>query len=143
MGISATIRNASDDYIQWYDFYAGMFNLFFSVRRGSSVRRPTRLSSPTVLSAGASRTSRRSSSSTPTPVLHGHRGLPRQRHSVPHLARRRYPGFAAALLAHQQQCFRFAISLGCNSDEGGYFDNVDDGVRGPAGVPGRRALATP
>src|SRR5262249_4824928 len=34
------------------------------------------------------------------------------------------PDSIRIFLAHQQQCFRFAISLGCNSNEGGYFDNA-------------------
>src|ERR1041385_6282123 len=34
------------------------------------------------------------------------------------------PDSLRSFLAHQQQCFRFAISLGCNSNEGGYFDNA-------------------
>jgi hypothetical protein len=78
MGISATIRNASDDYIQWYDMYAGMFNLFFSGNswgfgsqcypaqqpNGAECWGQPNFGSIIVFKPRA-------------PVLHGHRGLPR------------------------------------------------------------------
>jgi hypothetical protein len=44
-------------------------------------------------------------------------------------------------LAHQQQCFRFGLSLGCNSDEGGYFDNVSLAFVDLPGVPGQASAA--
>jgi hypothetical protein len=44
-------------------------------------------------------------------------------------------------LAHQQQCFRFAISLGCNSNEGGYFDNVSVAFVDLPGVPGQASAS--
>jgi hypothetical protein len=39
--------------------------------------------------------------------------------------------------SHQQQCFRFAISLGCNSNEGGYFDNMTMAFVDVPGTPGQ------
>src|SRR6266567_1033601 len=47
------------------------------------------------------------------------------------------PDSLRLFLAHQQQCFRFAITLGCNSNEGGYFDNVTLAFVDLVGVPGQ------
>jgi hypothetical protein len=47
------------------------------------------------------------------------------------------PDSVRVFLAHQQQCFRFAISLGCNSNEGGYFDNIALAFVDLPNVPGQ------
>src|SRR5262249_50306023 len=44
--------------------------------------------------------------------------------------------------AHTQQCFRFAISLGCNSNAGGYFDNVSLAFVDLPGVPGQASAGS-
>jgi hypothetical protein len=46
------------------------------------------------------------------------------------------PDSVRVFVAHQQQCFSFAISLGCNSHDGGYFDNVSLAFVDQPGVPG-------
>ena len=124
-GITATIAHASDDYLLWYDIYAGMFNLQFSgeswyfgfqaypatqangakcwgqLRYGGGILfYPEPLCFTDVEGAGGNG----------TPLLTSNAS------GIPDSLR--------VFLAHQQQCFRFAISLGCNSNEGGYFDNV-------------------
>jgi hypothetical protein len=52
------------------------------------------------------------------------------------------PDSLRVFLAHQQQCFRFAISLGCNSYEGGYFDNVAVAFVDYPGAPGQASAAS-
>ena len=138
MGITATIASASDDYIVWYDLYAGMFNLQFSgetwnfgsqcypatsangCKEWGAIRYPGFIVfnpepqcftdfEPARGNGTAFRTSNPS-------------GI---------------PDSLRVFLAHQQQCFRFAISLGCNSNEGGYFDNVAQAFVDLPGVPGQ------
>jgi hypothetical protein len=134
MGLTASIVNASDNVYLAYDIYAGMFNLSFSGESwvfGSQIY--------------------------PAAMVNGGRCW----------AQLRFPGFIVfnpepqcftdfepltlstsliepnlpdsmrVFLAHQQQCFRFAISLGCNSNEGGYFDNVSVAFVDRPGIPGQ------
>jgi hypothetical protein len=138
MGISATVRNASDDYIQWYDMYAGMFNLFFSGETwvfGSQCY-------PSQQPNGAEVWGQ---PNFPTFILfnpepqcftdiEGFRD-----NSTPFRTSRAggIPDSLRLFWNHQQQCFRFAISLGCNSDEGGYFDNLTMAFVDLPGSPGQ------
>jgi hypothetical protein len=52
------------------------------------------------------------------------------------------PDSLRVFLNHQQQCFRFAVSLGCNSNEGGYFDNVSLAFIDLPGVPGQASAGS-
>jgi hypothetical protein len=52
------------------------------------------------------------------------------------------PDSLRLFMSHQQQCFRFAISIGCNSSEGGYFDNVTMSFVDVPGVPGQASAST-
>ncbi len=138
MGISATIVNASDDYIQFYDMYAGMFNLFFSGETwifGSQ-------SYPAQQLNGAKCWGQPNFPGfivfNPEPQcftdLEGFfdNGTPFRTSNTSGI-----PDSLRIFLGHQQQCFRFAISLGCNSDEGGYFDNATLAFVDVPGVPGQ------
>ena len=143
MGISATIRNASDDIVLWYDMYAGMFNLFFSgetwIFGGQTY--------PAIQPNGAEVWGQLQFPNfivfNPEPQcftdLEGFidNGVP--------LNTSRAGGIPDSLrmyLGHQQQCFRFAISLGCNSNEGGYFDNATVAFIDLPGVPGQASAGS-
>jgi hypothetical protein len=143
MGISATIRNASDDIIIWYDMYAGMFNLFFS--------------GETWIFGGQTYPAQQNNGGE----CWGHPQFPGFivfnpepqcftdlegfiSNGVP-LNTSRAGGIPDSLriyLGHQQQCFRFAISLGCNSNEGGYFDNATVAFVDEPGVPGQASAGS-
>jgi len=137
-GISATIRNATDDYILWYDMYAGMFNLFFSGNTWifgsqcfpSQQQNGAEIWGQPNFIAGIA--------FNPEPQcftdIQGFRG-----NGSPFRTSRAggIPDSLRLYMAHQQQCFRFAISLGCNSNEGGYFDNVTMAFVDLPGVPGQ------
>jgi hypothetical protein len=116
-------RHATDDIVLWYDMYAGMFNLSFSGNAGSTDTRATR---------AAGERARRSGPAgilglvifNPEPqcftdfepfAATSSRSSPRIR---------RHPGLAPRVPEPPAAVLRFAISLGCNSNEGGYFDNV-------------------
>ena len=47
------------------------------------------------------------------------------------------PDSLRCFVEHESECFRFAITLGCNSNEGGYFDNVAQAFVDRPGVPGQ------
>jgi len=124
MGITATIANATDDQIIWYDLYAGMFNLSFS---GESWNFGTQ-AYPALQPNGAKVWGQPRYGGfivfNPEPQcftdLEGCRdnGTPILTSNPSGI-----PDSLRIFFAHQQQCFRFAISLGCNTNEGGYFDN--------------------
>jgi hypothetical protein len=136
-GITATIANASDDYVLWYDLYAGMFNLSFSGETwsfGSQCYPATMpnggkcwgqpLFSTIVFNPepqcftdweGARDNGREFITSNPS----------------------RIPDSLRVFVGHQQQCFRFAITIGCNSNAGGYFDNVSEAFIDKPGIPGQ------
>jgi hypothetical protein len=142
-GISATIRNVSDDYLLVYDIYAGMFNLSFS---GNSWVFGSQ-SYPAIQPNGAEVWGQPAFPGflifNPEPQCftdiqgfldNGSPFRPSWYGSIPDSVR--------ILLAHQQQCFRFSISLGCNSNEGGYFDNVTMAFVDVPGVPGQASAAS-
>src|SRR5262249_7307937 len=138
MGISATIANATDDQQIWYDLYAGMFNLSFtgeSWNFGSQAYPATQPNGAKVWGGV------RYGSILPFDPLpqcftdvEGFRdeGMPILTSNPSGI-----PDSLRIFLAHQQQCFRFAISLGCNSNEGGYFDNVAFALVDRPGQPGQ------
>jgi len=122
MGLTASIVNASDDIVLVYDIYAGMFNLEFTGESWSFGVQAYPAIMPNGGKCWGQPRFPGTISSNPEPQCFTD-----------------YEGFAAngipifsdlppeslrVFIAHQQQCFRFAISLGCNSNEGGYFDNV-------------------
>src|SRR5262245_823895 len=142
-GISSTIRNASDDYIIWYDIYAGMFDLFFSGNSWTFGHQ----SYPAQQANGAEVWGQVFLCAcivfNPEPQcftdFEGARAT-----GVPFVTSRAggIPDSVRVVLGHQQQCFRFAISLGCNSNEGGYFDNVSLAFVDLPGVPAQASAAS-
>src|SRR5262245_3229314 len=144
MGISATIRNASDDYSVRYDIYAGMFNLFFS---GNTWRAPAHQLYPTVQLNGAEAWGglRFPSGIIFTPEPQCFSDIAGQRdYGIPFATSRPggIPDSLRLFIGHQQQCFRFAITLGCNSNEGGYFDNLSLAFIDLPGVPGQASAGS-
>jgi len=138
MGISATIRNVTDDYVKWYDMYAGMFNLFFTGESwifGSQCY-------PAIQPNGAEIWGQPNFGGfilfNPEPQcftdIEGVRD-----NGTPFKTSRPggIPDSVRIFFGHQQQCYRFAITLGCNSDEGGYFDNATMAFVDLPGAPGQ------
>jgi hypothetical protein len=137
MGITASIASASDDYLLCYDLYAGMFNLAFSgeswvfgsqcypATQPNGARCWGQLASPAFIIFN------------PEPQcftdVMGFRNNGSSFHTSNPSG---IPDSVRVFVAHQQQCFRFAISLGCNSHDGGYFDNVSLAFVDQPGVPG-------
>jgi len=141
-GITNSIANASDDVILWYDMYAGMFNLSFSGESwvfGSQCypsQMPNgglcwgQLQFPGFIVFNPEPqcfTDFEPFAGNLTPFLTSKTGL---------------PDSLRVYLGHQQQCFRFAISLSCNSNEGGYFDNVSVAFVDLPGVPGQASASS-
>ena len=134
-GITATIAAASDNILLWYDIYAGMFNLQFS---GESWNFGGQTYPATSINGckewGAVRYSgfilfnpEPQCFTDFEPLLN--LGF--------HTCCSGIPDSLRVFLAHQQQCYRFAISLGCNSNDGGYFDDVSVAFVDLPGVPGQ------
>lgn len=138
MGISASIASASDDIMIWYDIYAGMFNLQFSGETWSFGSQ----SYPAIQPNGAKVWGQPDYPGfivfNPEPQCFvdvepfAGNGKPLRTANASGI-----PDSLRFFLAHQQQCFRFAISLGCNSNEGGYFDNATLAFVDLPGVPGQ------
>jgi hypothetical protein len=142
MGITASIANASDDWVLWYDLYAGMFNLSFSGESWDFGAQcyPAKMGNGGACWAGLAFppfivfnpepqcfTDFEPFLGNGTPFVHTNIGL---------------PDSLRLYVNHQQQCFRFAISLGCNSNEGGYFDNVSLAFVDQPGVPGQASASS-
>lgn len=138
MGLTASIVNASDDIMIWYDIYAGMFNLQFSGETWAFGSQ----SYPAIQPNGAKCWGQPDFPGfivfNPEPQCFvdvegfAGNGKPLRTSNASGI-----PDSLRFFLAHQQQCFRFAISLGCNSNEGGYFDNASLAFVDVPGVPGQ------
>ncbi|HEY6195699.1 MAG TPA: FlgD immunoglobulin-like domain containing protein [Candidatus Eisenbacteria bacterium] len=142
-GITATIANASNDYLLRFDIYTGMFNLSFTGESwvfGSQ-------SYPAMQANGARCWAQPAFPGflvmNPEPQCmmdlegffnNGTPFLTSNPNGIPDSLR--------LFLAHQQQCFRFGVSLGCNSNEGGYFDNVTLAFNDLPGVPGQASATS-
>ena len=138
MGITATIAAASDDIIVWYDLYAGMFNLQFSGETWNFGSQSYPATQPNGAKCWGQPAYPGFIVFNPEPQCFTDfepfigNGTP--------LVTSNPGGIPDSLkfwFAHQQQCFRFAISLGCNSNEGGYFDNASLAFVDLPGVPGQ------
>jgi hypothetical protein len=143
MGISATIRNASDDYALFYDFYAGMFNIAFSGQswiNGHMVY-------PVAQQNGAEVWGQLRFPGfiffNPEPQCFTDIAGARD-YGIPYATSRAggIPDSLRVFSGHQQQCYRFAISLGCNSNEGGYWDNMSVAFIDVPGVPGQASAGS-
>ncbi|MEQ1832228.1 MAG: hypothetical protein ABL977_04170, partial [Candidatus Eisenbacteria bacterium] len=138
-GISASIASASDDWILWYDMYAGMFNLSFSGNSwvfghqcypGVQVGNAGKAWGQPAVGGFIVFNPEPQCFTDFEPVLGN--GTPFRTSNPSGI-----PDSVRILLAHQQQCFRFGISLGCNSNEGGYFDNACLAFVDLPGTPGQ------
>jgi hypothetical protein len=137
-GITATIANASDDYVLWYDMYAGMFNLSFT---GESWNFGSQCYPATMPNGGTCWGGVHYGGIMPFDPepqcftdFEGARA-----NGMPFLTSNPsgIPDSLRIFVAHQQQCFRFAITVGCNSNAGGYFDNVCEAFVDVPGLPGQ------
>jgi len=143
MGISATIRNASDDYIVRYDIYAGMFNLFFTGNAWNVGNQAYPSQQPNGAECWGQPSTTGVLFSNPEPEcftdVFGFRDF-----ALPFRTSRAggIPDSVRIFFLHQQQCFRFSISLGCNSNEGGYFDNATLAFVDLPGVPGQASAGS-
>ncbi|MEQ1831562.1 MAG: FlgD immunoglobulin-like domain containing protein [Candidatus Eisenbacteria bacterium] len=138
-GITASIAAASDDIMLWFDVYAGMFNLAFTGNSwvfGSQTYPAAQIGNNGL--AWGQPNFPGFIVSTPEPQCFtdvepfAGNGTPLRTSNFTGI-----PDSIRFFLAHQQQCFRFAISLGCNSSDGGYFDNASLAFVDLPGVPGQ------
>jgi hypothetical protein len=134
-GITATIAVASDNILLWYDIYAGMFNLAFS---GESWNFGLQ-TYPAIMPNGGKCWGQlqRDGFLVFNPEPQCFTDAEPLLSTLPFGFGSGIPDSMRVYLSHQQQCFRFAISLGCNSNEGGYFDNVSVAFVDKPGVPGQ------
>lgn len=138
MGITSSIASASDDIMIWYDIYAGMFNLQFSGETWSFGSQSYPATQPNGAKVWGQPDYPGFIVFNPEPQCFtdvepfAGNGKPLRTSNASGL-----PDSLRFFLAHQQQCFRFAISLGCNSNEGGYFDNASLAFVDIPGVPGQ------
>jgi len=138
MGLTSTIVNATDDIYIWYDIYAGMFNLQFSGETWSFGSQSYPATQPNGAKIWGQPDYPGFIVFNPEPQCFtdfegfAGNGKPLRTSNASGI-----PDSLRFFLAHQQQCFRFAISLGCNTNEGGYFDNATLAFVDVPGVPGQ------
>jgi hypothetical protein len=137
MGISSTIANATDDYVLWYDLYAGIFNFSFT----GDAWRFGHQCYPAMMPNGGKCWGQLTASTlifNPEPQcftdLEGFRidGIPFRTSNPSGI-----PDSVRICLTHEQVCFRFGVTLGCNSSDGAYFDNVALAFIDRPGQPGQ------
>jgi hypothetical protein len=142
-GISSSIRSVSDDYILWYDIYAGMFNLSFAGNSwvfGSQCY-------PGIQPNGAECWGQPNFPSFPVfnPEPQCFTDIEGFRDNGTPFRTSRAGGIPDSLrlyVAHRQECFRFSITLGCNSNDGGYFDNIAMAFVDVPGSPGQASASS-
>ena len=137
-GVNSTIASPSDDYILYYDLYAGAANLFFT---GISWVMGWQ-AYPARQQNGATTWTDRAYPGfilfNPEPQcfsdIEGFRdnGFPFNTSNPGGI-----PDSLKLLMGVTQQCFRFNITLGCHSDEGMYFDNIALAFVDLPNVPGQ------
>ena len=132
-GLTASIVDVTDDIYVWYDIYAGMFNLNFSGNAWTfgSACYPARMNNGgyawgELIPFGFQLFNPEPQCFWDIEALNGNGVLGTINPSG-------VPDSLRIWFGHNQQCFRFAVSLGCNSADGCYFDNVSVGF---ADVPG-------
>jgi hypothetical protein len=137
MGITSSIAAASDDIIIWYDIYAGMFNLQFTGETwawGAQCYPATQVNGAKIWGQPEFSTivfNPEPQCFTDFEPFAGN-GRPLRTSNLSGI-----PDSLRIFFAHQQQCFRFSLTLGCNSNEGGYFDNASVAFVDLPGVPGQ------
>jgi hypothetical protein len=143
MGLRQSIASTSDDIVLWYDIYAGMFNLSFTGNLWTFGHQ----SYPATMANGAKCWGQPAFTSivlfSPEPqCFTDFEGFTNS--LAPPLTSNPsgIPDSLRVFLNHQQTCFRFAISLGCNSSDGGYFDNVSLAFIDQPGIPGQASASS-
>src|SRR5262249_35858891 len=124
-GITATIANASDDYVLYYDLYAGMFNLSFTGMSWVYGQQTYPATQPNGCTTwGARRYPGFILFSPQQQCFTDFEGYRDDAFPFVTSNPSGIPDSLHILIGVTSQCFRFAITLGCNSNEGGYFDNI-------------------
>jgi hypothetical protein len=142
-GMRQSIARATDDVYIWYDMYAGMFNLSYSGNTWTFGNQAYPARMPNGGLCWGQPTFSSIIVFNPEPQCFtdfepmAGNGLPILTSNASGI-----PDSLRMFLNHQQQCFRFAISLGCNSNEGGYFDNVSVAFVDLPGVPGQASAGS-
>jgi hypothetical protein len=142
MGITSSIVNTSDDIILWYDLYAGAANLSFTGISWVFGHQ----SFPGISTNGSKEWGNRQYPGfiifNPEPQCFtdfepfAGDGFPLKTSNVGP------PDSLRLLIGVTQQCFRFAISLGCNSNDGMYFDNISLAFVDQPGIPGQASATS-
>ncbi len=127
-GLTETIVDVTDDFYIWYDLYAGMFNLNFTGNSWVFAAQSYPATMP--VTGGKCWGDIRWPTFqifNPEPQcfqdwepLYGYALIATSNPSG-------VPDSLRIVMGVNQQCFRFAVSLGCNSSEGAYFDNISLG----------------
>ena len=137
-GITASIASASDDWILWYDIYAGMFNLTFTGISWVWGYQAYPALQPNGCKGWGERQYPSFIVFNPEPQCFTDfepyigNGFPFRTSNPSGI-----PDSLRQLIGVTSQCFRFNITLGCNSNEGGYFDNIAIAFVDLPGVPGQ------
>jgi hypothetical protein len=138
MGMRQSIARATDDIILCYDVYAGMFNFSFSGEAWTFGNQSYPALQPNGAKCWGQPNFPGFVVSNPEPqCFTDFQPFAASQVSMLTSNPTGIPDSLRVLLNHQQQCFRFAISLGCNSNEGGYCDNVTVAFVDRPGVPGQ------
>ena len=138
MGIRGSIAAASDDILIWYDIYAGMFNLQFSGETWAFGSQSYPATQPNGAKIWGQPKYPGFIVFNPEPqCFTDWEGFAGNGQPLATSNPGGIPDSLRFFLAHQQQCFRFAISLGCNTNEGGYYDNAALAFVDLPGVPGQ------
>jgi hypothetical protein len=142
-GMRQSIARATDDVYIWYDMYAGMFNLSFSGEAWTIGNQAYPAKMPNGGSCWGQPVFPGFIIFNPEPQCFTD-FEPMAQNGIPILTSNAtgIPDSLRLFINHQQQCFRFAISLGCNSNEGGYFDNVSVAFVDLPGVPGQASAGS-
>ncbi|MBI5169986.1 MAG: hypothetical protein HZA61_10895, partial [Candidatus Eisenbacteria bacterium] len=126
-GLTASIVDVTDDLYVWYDIYAGMFNLTFTGNAWTFGAQcyPARMNNGgyawgELMVSGGQFFNPEPQCFWDIEPLFGF-GL------VGTVNPTGLPDSIRVWIGHNQQCFRFGVSLGCNSADGCYFDNISLG----------------
>src|SRR5262249_41111881 len=120
----ATVTGNAGDYILWYDIYAGMFNLVFT---GNSWTLGAAAYPATQPNGAKCWGQLRYAVTVFTPEPQCFTDFePFIGDAMPFRTSNPsgLPDSVRLYFNHTQECYRFSVTLGCNSNAGGYFDNV-------------------
>jgi FlgD Ig-like domain len=143
VGLDGDDVTTTRDYGVWYEMYAGVFNLVFS---GNSWQIGA-MSFPAVGPSGVASwgNMRFQPSLTFNPDPQCFQAIRRLKNDASILSSNAngIPDSLRVLISKQQQCFRFAVTLGCSPTTGAYWDNVSLAFIDLVGtIPGQVASAS-